>query len=796
MSERTRHGDETGSLEWVGHSPMRVDAKEKVTGKGTFIDDMKLPGMLYGRVLRSKYAHARILKIDTSRTEKLTGVKGVVTGAELPFLHGEAVQDNPLLARGKVRYAGEPVAVVAGIDEETAENAIDLITVEYEKLPAVFDPEEAAQPGAPLVHEDLEAYARASTVTPILGTNVCNHLQLRQGDVEKGFAESDLIFEDTFRTPTQQHSSIEPHGAICLVDDESNVTVWANNDSPYRCRSEIANALKISLTKVRVIIAPYIGGNFGGKGGLQAEACALAIAWRIRNKPIKVMFTREEEICSSLVRHPTVIKMKTGVKRDGTILSREVKVYWGTGAYAEKGPTVSRHGGVSAAGPYRIPNVTIDSFCVYTNRQKAGAMRGYGGPQTCWAYESQMDMIARKLELDPLELRLRHIYEEGDVHATGQKLVSEGVKECVKRVAEAMQWGKKRLGKDQGRGIACFERAVKTPFGSAAFVKVNEDGTVDLLSSTTEVGQGSATVFCQIVAEELGVPMERVRKAAPDTAFTPFDASTTSSRSTFHMGNAVKRAAADAREQIVKMAANTLEANPDDLRVKDGNVYVEGVPEKGVSIARVLKEHYGSSGTVLGRGYYFPASEGPVEYFSLNSVFWLLGAHGAEVEVDRKTGEVKILQIYAAHDAGKAIHPENCIGQIQGGVSMGIGFGLMEEILFKEGLVVNPSFLGYKIPSSLDVPDIVPLIVECAHPDGPHGAKGMGETNNVPAPPAIANAIDDAVGIRIKELPLTPHKILEALKKKEKEDLKAPSSKFQIPNNLQCPKSQCSNKEV
>jgi CO/xanthine dehydrogenase Mo-binding subunit len=767
MPESTKKRESMEGNEWVGRSPARVDAREKVTGKGTFIDDMKLPGMLYAKVLRSKFPHARILKMDTSRAEKLAGVKGVVTGAELPFLHGEAVQDNPLLARGKVRYAGEPVAAVAAADEETAEHALSLIEVEYAKLPAVFDPEEAAQPGAPLIHEDLKTYARATTVTPIEGTNVCNHFQLRRGDVEKGFAESDHIFEDTFRTPMQQHSFIEPHGAICLVDDENNITVWANNDSPYRCRSEIANALKIPLTKVRVAIAPYIGGNFGGKGGLQAEACALALAWKVRNKPIKVMFTREEELCSSLVRHPALIKMKTGVKKDGTILAREVKLYWGTGAYAEKGPTVSRFGGVSAAGPYKIPNVSIDSYCVYTNRQKAGAMRGYGGPQACWAYESQMDMIAHRLGLDPLELRLRYIYEEGDAHATGQKLVSEGVKECLEKVAEAMEWGKKPLGKDQGRGIACFERAVKTPFGSAALVKVNEDGTADLLSSTTEVGQGSATILCQVVAEELGVSINRVRKATPDTAFTPFDASTTSSRSTFHMGNAVKLAAADAREQIIKMAANMLEANPDDLRIKHGNVYVEGVPERAIPIARILKEHYGSSGTVLGRGYYFPASEGPVEYFSLNSVFWLLGAHGAEVEVNRRTGEVRILKIYAAHDTGKAIHPENCIGQIQGGVSMGVGFGLMEEILFKEGLVVNPSFLSYKIPSALDVPDIVPLIVECAHPDGPHGAKGMGETNNVPAPPAIANAIYDAVGIRIKELPITPDKVLEALRKKE-----------------------------
>ncbi len=758
-------------MECIGKSPVRVDARDKVMGIATYIDDMKLPGMLFGKVLRSKYSHARILRIDISRAEKMPGVKGVVTGADIPFLHGESLCDEPFLAIDKVRYMGEGVAAVAAVDEETAEKALNLITVEYEELPALFDPVEAAKPAAPLIHENLETYVCPPTVNPIKGTNICNHFQLQKGDVEKGFKESDHIFEDTFTTQMQQHCSIEPHGAICLIDPDNHITLWANNDSPYRCRREIAGALKIPFNKVRIIGAPYIGGNFGGKGGLKAEASAIALAWKVRNRPIKVMYTREEEFCSSLVRHPTVTHIKTGVKKDGTILAREVKTYWATGAYAEKGPTVTRTAGVSAAGPYRIPNISIDVYCVYTNRQVAGAMRGYSGPQACWAYESQMDIIADKLGINPLEMRLKQVYEEGDTHTTGQILRSEGLKECLTKVAENMDWGKKPLGKDRGRGIACMERAVKTPFGSAAFVKVNEDGSVNVLSSTSEVGQGSSTILCQMVAEELGVSFERVRKASPDTAFTPFDASTTSSRSTFHMGNAVKMAARDAREQIIKMAAETLEANPDDLVIKEGNVFVRGMPEKPFSIEKILKEHYGTSGTVLGRGNFFPqVSEGPVEYYSNMMAFYLLGAHGAEVEVDRKTGQVKILKIYAAHDTGKAIHPASCAGQIQGGVSIGSGFALLEEILFRGGHVLNPSFLNYKIPSCLDAPETVPILVECAHPDGPFGAKGMGETTNVPTPPAIANAIYDAVGVRIKDLPITPDKVLKALNGKEEEE--------------------------
>jgi len=359
------------------------------------------------------------------------------------------------------------------------------------------------------------------------------------------------------------------------------------------------------------------------------------------------------------------------------------------------------------------------------------------------------------------------VYEDGDFQTSGQQLYSEGLKDCLKAVAQKMEWGKKPLGKNQGKGIACMERAVKTPFGSAAFVKVNEDGSVDVLSSTTEVGQGSSTVLCQIVADELGIPMAWVRKAVPDTSLTPFDASTTSSRSTFHMGNAVKMAAADAREQIVKLAAEYLEAKPEDVEIREGAVQLRWAPEKEISISKVLAEHYGSSGTVLGRGFYFPQSKGPVEYFSLNMIFWLLGTHGVEVEVNRQTGQVKILKLYAAHDVGKAIHPQNCVGQIQGGISMGLGYALLEEILFKGGLTLNPSFLNYKIPSALDLPEMVPLIVEYTHPEGPYGAKGMGETCNLPTPPAIANAIYNAVGVRIKNLPITPDKVLEALRRKK-----------------------------
>ena len=763
--------ERVATLEYVGNSATRVDARDKVTGKAVYIGDIRLAGMLYGKILRSRYPHARIVSIDTSAAEKLPGVKGVVTGADLPFLHGESLMDEPFLARDKVRYTGEGVAGVAAVDEATAENALELIRVEYEELPAVFDPLESVKPDAPMIHDRVENYQRASsTITPRAGTNICNYFELVKGDVAQGFAESDFIFEDTFTTPMQAHCCIEPHGAIAVVDDEDNITLWANNDSPHRARKEIATAFKVPMNKVRVVIAPYVGGNFGGKGGLKAEAAALGIAWKIRNRPIRVIYSREEEFCSTIGRHPSVVKMKTGVKKDGTLIARHVQLYLATGAYAEKGPTVTRFAGVSAAGPYKIPNVTIETYCVYTNRQVAGAFRGYGGPQTSWAYESQMDIIAAKLGLDPLELRLKHVYVDGDKHNTGQVLKSEGLRDCLVQIGESMEWGSKPLAKDQGRGIACMERAVKTPLGSAAFVKVNEDGTVDVLSSTTEVGQGSATIVCQIVAEELGVPMAAVRKASPDTAFTPYDASTTSSRSTFHMGNAVKIAAADAKQQLIQLAAKSLKNSPEEIVIQNGKLFSRNTPDRSLTIAQVLSQNFGSSGTVLGRGYYIPqVSEGSGGYFSVEMVFWLLGAHGVEVEVNRETGEVKVLKVYAAHDAGKSINPSAVKEQIRGGVTLGLGFGLYEDLKFKNGLVLNPSLLNYKMPSIFEVPEVEPIPIEYTHPEGPYGAKGVGETTNVPTPPALAAAIYNAVGIRIHDLPITPDKVLEALRRKERE---------------------------
>jgi CO/xanthine dehydrogenase Mo-binding subunit len=748
----------------LGDSPPRSDAYDKVRGAAVYLEDLRLPGLLYARALRSRYAHARILRIDASRAEAVPGVAAVVVGSDLPFLHGESLVDQPFLAREKVRYTGEAVAAVAAVDEATTEEALDRIVVDYEELPAVFDPLEAVRPTAPILHEELGRYARPPGIDPVPGTNIANHFALSRGDVAEAFARAHRVFEDTFTTPMQAHCTLEPHGAICQATAEGRVTLWTPNDSPYRCRKEIAGALGLRLGDVRVISPPNIGGNFGAKGGMKAEAIALAVAWKLRGRPIRAVFDREEEFCAAIGRHPSIVRMKTAVDAQGNLLAREVEIFLDSGAYAEKGPTVARFCGLSAAGPYRIPNVKVDVYCVYTNNTVAGAMRGYGGPQAAWAYETQMDVIAHELGLDPLELRLRHAYEDGDLHVAGQRLESEGLKDCLRAVGEAMEWGRAPRAQGRGRGIACMERAVKTPFGSAAFVKVNEDGTVDVLSSTTEVGQGSETVLRQIAAAELGVPLGNVRKVAPDTAVTPFDASTTSSRSTFHMGNAVRMAAADAREQLLELASPLLGAPPARLRIEDGHVLVE---DAALAIPELLSRRFGPSGTVLGRGYYSPdMPDKTAEYYARFMVFWLLGACGAEVEVDEETGRVRVVQLWGAYDAGRVLHRANCEGMIEGGSAMGLGLALGEQVESRQGVVLNPSFVSYRVPTALDVPEVVPLLVEHPHPDGPFGAKGMAETTNVAVPPAIGNAIFDAVGVRIRSLPITPDKLLDALRRK------------------------------
>src|SRR5712692_3347629 len=758
----------------VGKSVTRVDAGEKVTGEAIYGYDLILPNMLYGKVVFSPRPHAKIKRIDTEKARRLPGVHAVITAKDAPWTHGESIKDKPFLAQGKVRYIGEPVAAVAAEDEDTAQAAAKLIEVEYEDLTAYLDPEEACRPGAMPIHEDFPSYKKMEfVVTSPEMPNVCEHFKLRTGEVEKGFRESDFVFEERYSVPIIQHAAMEPHSSHAQVDPESGrVTIWVANDAPFRALHEISEALGLPKEKIR-FINPLQGGGFGSKGGLKVEPIAVALAYHTGGRPVRVKFNREESFISTLTRHEAVIYIKSGVKKDGSIRARQVTIFWGAGAYAEKSPTVCIRGSLPAPGPYRIPHVKVDGYAVYTNKPVAGSFRGYGIPQGAWACEQHTDELASRLGMDPLEFRLKNVYVEGDTSYWGEKLHAVGLKETLIKAAEAIEWGKRDegiKGSRVGKGLACIQKPTRSPTTSQAGVTVNNKGEVTVLAGTVEIGQGCNTILSQIAAEELKVPIEKVCMHSLDTDFIPFDASTTSSRSTYHMGNAVRRAAIDAREKIALMAAPMLEAKPEDLAFSDGRVYLKDHPQMSLSIGEVIRRKLGPATLLRGDGAYTYeiAKDLDLEtgHSDHASAFYMYATQAAEVIVDEETGRVRILRMSAAHDLGKAINPLNCVAQIEGGLAMGIGSALHEHLVVdNQGKVRNPSFLDYHLVTSLDLPKMIPIIVECAEPEGPYGAKGLGEPGLAPTPAAIGNAVANALGVRIHDLPLTPERVYWAIQK-------------------------------
>lgn len=763
----------------LGKRLPRVDGLEKVTGQSQYADDIVLPNMLRGLVVRSPYPHARILKIDTSRAEKLPGVLSVASAQDLPRVrYGSSVQDETAFAVDRVRYAGEAVAAVVAIDLDAAKEALRLVQVEYEELPAVLDAHEALKPGSPLVHEESHTYRHLPGFTPVEGTNICYHYKLRRGDVETGFAESALLLEDTYRVPMAHHGYIEPQTAVCWFDPQGRATVWSPSAKPYGLRKDLAAVFQLPMSKVRVMSC-RVGGSFGGKNDARLEHIGLVLA-RKAGRPVKMSMTRSETFASGTVRHPVTIWVKTGVKVDGTLHAREMEITWNTGAYCAAGGQLCKNSGHSAPGPYKIPHVKVDSLLVYTNNPIAGGMRGFGSPQIAWAVESQMDEIAERLGLDPVELRLRNAVEEGSLSCDGQVLHSVGLKETIREVASQTEGRRGRLAPGWGTGFACSQKSVISGTSSAAFVKINEDGTCVVMSSTVEVGQGSDTVKAQIAAEELGLRVGDIVVVAPDTDVTPYDFGTVASRGTFHMGNAVRLAALDARQKLFQLAADRLEANTADLEAVEGMVRVKGSPERGVPIAVLAAESVRRQGPILGQGSYIndvpdlPRPEGQ----SLGvtgpetgkpadpSAFYIYGAQAAEVKVDLETGDIDVNRVVASYDVGRVINPATCEGQVEGQVMMGLGATLYEEMLLEGGRVLNPNLRDYKIPTMPDTPEIRTALVEELHSEGPHGAKGVGEAVTVTTPATIANAVYQAAGVRMKSLPITPEKLFWALKEK------------------------------
>jgi carbon-monoxide dehydrogenase large subunit len=766
-------------LRVVGKSILRVDGPEKVAGEAIYGYDLVLPNMLYGKVVFSTRPHAQITRIHTDKARQCPGVVAVITGQDAPWTHGESIKDQPFLARGTVRFVGEPIAAVAAEDEETAQRAAALVTVEYADLPAYVSPEEACQPDAMPIHPAFASYRKLPfIVTAPTMPNVCEHFKLRTGDVERGFREADLVLEERYTVPIIQHAAMEPHSAHAQVDPVSGrVTIWVANDAPFRALHEMAEALGVPQEMVR-LINPLQGGGFGSKGGLKVEPIAVALAYHTGGRPVRVKFDRQETFISTLTRHEAVLDIKSGVKKDGTLWARQMTIYWGAGAYAEKSPTVCIRGSLPAPGPYRIPHVRVDGYAVYTNKPVAGAYRGYGIPQGAWACEQHTDELARHLGMDPLAFRLKNVFVDGDISYWGEVLHSVGLQETLRKAAEAIEWepngtssserstvaGLRQPHVRRGKGLACIAKPTRTPTTSTAAVLIDTQGHVTVLAGTVEIGQGSNTILSQITAEELQVPFETVRMAPLDTDVIPYDASTTASRSTYHMGNAVRRAAIAAREQLLTFGSLVLEARREDLGCAAGTVFVKARPETALPLGEVVRRACGAQGALRGDGSYtFEVGQDldlETGHSDHASAFYMYAAQAAEVAVDMETGRVRLLRMAAAHDVGKAINPLNCAAQIEGGLAMGIGSALHEMLVIDaQGRVRNPSFLDYHLVTALDLPPLIPIIVECAEPQGPYGARGLGEPGLAPTPAAIGNAVARAIGARVYDLPLTPERV-------------------------------------
>jgi len=758
-------------LSIVGHSVGRIDVEEKVTGGAVYGYDLVLPNMLHGKVLFSSRPHAKIRRIDTSEAKKVPGVVAVITGEDVPWTHGESIKDQPFLALGKVRHVGEPVAAVAAVDEDTAQTAVSLIQVEYEDLPAYFSPEEACKPDAVAIHEDFNSYRKADFVVGAPLPNVCEHFKLRTGDVEQGFRGADLVLEERYTVPVIQHAAMEPHSAHAQVDPVTGrLTVWVANDAPFRALTELTEALELPKEKIR-LINPLQGGGFGSKGGLKVEPIAIALAFHTNGRPVRVKFNRQETFVSTLTRHEAVVYIKSGIMNNGQLVARQMKILWGAGAYGEKSATVCIRGSLPAPGPYRIPNVKVDGYAVYTNKPVAGAFRGYGIPQGAWACEQHMDELAERLRMDPLEIRLRNVYVDGDVSYWGERLHSVGLKETLHKAADAIGWDKPRSN-TVGLGLACISKPTRTPSTSTAAVLINVKGEVTIRAGTVEIGQGCNTILSQVAAEELKVPLEKIHMAPLDTDVIPFDASTTSSRSTYHMGNAVKQAAIHVREQLAEMASPMLEAHEQDLVFSDGNVSIKDQPRMSLPLGDVIRRKLGTDGVIKKEGSYTYTLGKDLDletgHSDHASAFYMYATQAAEVAIDEETGKVRLLRMAAAHDVGKAINPLNCMAQIEGGLAMGIGSALYEELVIDgDGKSRNSSFLDYHLVTSLDLPEMIPIVVEHAEPEGPYGAKGLGEPGLAPTPAAIGNAVARALGVRIYDLPLTPERVYWAIKQRK-----------------------------
>ena len=748
----------------VGRSIPRLEADAKVTGRAQYVHSLRLPGMLYGKVFRSTLAHGHIRHLDTTAAEAVEGVHRVVTAADVREVvadphYGPAFHDQPILAIDTVRHVGEPIAVVLAADPHVAEEAASRIVADYEALPAVFDEVEAMTSRA-LVHEELKPAGTFPDLKHLKGrkhTNIALDYHLRRGDAEAAFEAADRVFEHTFRTPQVMHVPLEPFVSVADPGDAA-LTLHTATQSPSFVRIEIARLLGWPENKVRVKV-PYLGGGFGAKLYIKLEALVSVLAL-LTGRAVKISLSMEEQFYM-LTRHATTLRIKSGVTRDGRITARRCEVWWNSGAYADIGPRVTQKSGFTAPGPYDIEHVQIDSYALYTHLPPAGALRGFGIPQLVWAYESHTDMIARALQLDPVAFRHRNLLRNGRPQATGTVMQDTATDAVLERAAQRIGWGEPfERGSGtvrRGRGVAIGFKASISPTTSVAIVNLYADGSCALQCSTVDMGQGSDTAMAQIVADVLELPIERITVVHPDTDVTPYDMATLGSRSAYHMGNAVRRAAEDARKKLRALAREV------DLPAHTP------VPE-------VFRQRYGmQAGNIVGTGSFVPDYT-PPDYDTGQSddvtPFWMVGATGAQVEVDTETGQVRVTRLVTVADVGTPINPRIVETQLSGAAIMQLGFTLGERLEFRDGQPTNASLASYRIPGTLDVPAAMHTeTVDGEARGGPFGAKGVGETGTFGVSPAVANAIEDAVGVRLTSLPMTAETVYRALRAAQGEPL-------------------------
>ena len=752
--KRATHAAETAQ---VGRSVPRLESWLKVTGRAEYVHNLRLPGMLYGKIFRSTVAHGRIKRIDVSAAQALAGVYRVVTSKEIRALvpepyYGPAFHDQPILAINKVRYVGEPVAVVLASDPHVAEEAVHLIEAEYEELPAVYDEVEAMSSKA-IVHDALKPAGTFPDLKHLKGrknTNVAIDFRLRRGQPDAAFGQGHRIIEHRFRTQQVMHTPLEPLVSVA-ESTENSLTIHTASQSPSFVRIEIARLLGWPENRVRVRV-PYLGGGFGAKLYIKLEAL-VAVLSLMTKRPVKVSLTMEEQFFT-ITKHASTFRIKSAVDGDGRIVARDCEVWWNGGAYADIGPRVTQKSGFTAPGPYDIENVSIDSYALYTNLPPAGALRGFGIPQLVWAYEGHTDLIARELGLDPIEFRRRNLLREGRPQATGTPMKDAALQKVLERLEDLMEW-KKPFDRGEGsirkgRGIAIGFKACIANTTSLAAVNINADGSCTVYTSCVDMGQGSDTAMAQIAAEVLRIPTETVTVVHSDTDVTPFDMATLGSRSLFHSGNAVKLAAQDALNKLNELKRE-LQLPPD------------------TAIADVFRKKYGMrAGSITGAGNFIPPYAPPDENGQTENAtpFWMVGASGVEIEVDTETGRVRVTRLVNVADVGTPINPRIVETQLSGAAIMQLGFSLFEKMLFDaDGQLRNASLAEYKIPGFLDLPgEIVNEAVTSEQSTGPFGGKGVGETATFSVSPAIANAIHDAVGVRLTELPMSPEALWEKLR--------------------------------